>query len=54
VNLLVSQLKAATNDLPKTKNAQARVVDKVDTRGGIVIGIILEKKPWDDRRSHQR
>ena len=44
MNLLVSQLKIAIADLLKNKGiAGARVLDKVNARGEIVIGIILPK-----------
>lgn len=44
MNLLVSQLKIAIADLLKNKGiVGARVLDKVNARGEVVIGVILPK-----------
>jgi hypothetical protein len=42
VNLLVNQLKLAIRELLERKGVKARVLDKVNGRGEIVIGVILE------------
>lgn len=43
MNLLVNQLKNAIRDLLDRKQVKARVLDKVNTRGEIVIGVILDR-----------
>lgn len=46
VNLLVQQLKAAIDDLAKKKGLRgARVLDKVNRYGEIVIALILPRDP---------
>jgi hypothetical protein len=42
VNLLVNQLKLAIRELLDRKGVRARVVDKMNRRDEIVIGVILE------------
>jgi hypothetical protein len=51
VDLLVAQLKSAIQRLLDAKGVRARVLDKVNRYGEIVIGVILEKPgkaPDDD------
>jgi hypothetical protein len=43
VDLLVVQLKAAIRRLLDTKGVRARVLDKVNRYGEVVIGVIIEK-----------
>ena len=43
MDLLVVQLKAAIRRLLDTKGVRARVLDKVNRYGEVVIGVILEK-----------
>jgi hypothetical protein len=43
VDLLVVQLKAAIRRLLDSKGVRARVLDKVNRYGEVVIGVILEK-----------
>ncbi len=43
MDLLVVQLKAAIRRLLEAKGVRARVLDKVNRYGEVVIGIILEK-----------
>jgi hypothetical protein len=43
VDLLVVQLKAAIRRLLETKGVRARVLDKVNRYGEVVIGIIIER-----------
>jgi hypothetical protein len=43
VDLLVAQLKSAIQRLLDAKGVRARVLDKVNRYGEIVIGVILEK-----------
>jgi hypothetical protein len=43
VDLLVVQLKAAIRRLLDAKGVRARVLDKVNRYGEVVIGVILEK-----------
>jgi hypothetical protein len=50
VDLLVTQLKAAIRRLLEAKGIRARVLDKVNRYGEVVIGIILEKPPRDQGR----
>ena len=45
MDLLVVQLKAAIRRLLDAKGVRARVLDKVNRYGEVVIGIILEKQP---------
>jgi hypothetical protein len=45
VDLLVVQLKAAIRKLLDAKGVRARVLDKVNRYGEVVIGVILEKHP---------
>jgi hypothetical protein len=45
VDLLVSQLKAAIRALLEAKRIRARVLDKINRHGEIVIGIILDREP---------
>ena len=45
MDLLVVQLKAAIRRLLEAKGVRARVLDKVNRYGEVVIGIILEKPP---------
>jgi hypothetical protein len=45
MDLLVAQLKSAIRRLLDTKGIRARVLDKVNRHGEIVIGVVLEKKP---------
>jgi hypothetical protein len=45
VDLLVNQLKIAIRELLQRKGVHARVLDKVNARGQIVIGVILEGPP---------
>lgn len=47
VDLLVVQLKSAIRRLLDAKGVRARVVDKVNRFGEVVIGVILEKTPRD-------
>ncbi len=49
MDLLVVQLKAAIQRLLEAKGVRARVLDKVNRYGEIVIGVIIEKpgKPID-------
>lgn len=49
MDLLVVQLKAAIQRLLDAKGVRARVLDKVNRYGEIVIGVILERpgKPID-------
>ena len=42
MDLLVVQLKAAIRRLLETKGVRARVLDKVNRYGEVVIGVILE------------
>jgi hypothetical protein len=44
VDLLINQLKIAIRDLLEKKGIRARVLDKVNARGEIVIGVIIEKE----------
>jgi hypothetical protein len=41
VDLLVNQLKIAIRELLQRKGVHARVLDKVNARGEVVIGVIL-------------
>lgn len=50
VDLLINQLKLAIRDLVERKGVRARVLDKVNHRGEIVIGVIIEK---DQTSEHQ-
>lgn len=43
MDLLVMQLKAAIRRLLEDKGVRARVVDKVNRYGEVVIGVILER-----------
>ena len=43
MDLLVVQLKAAIRRLLDTKGVRARVLDKVNRYGEVVIGVIIEK-----------
>jgi hypothetical protein len=43
VDLLVVQLKAAIRRLLDTKGVRARVLDKVNRYGEVVIGVIIER-----------
>ena len=43
MDLLVIQLKAAIRRLLDSKGVRARVLDKVNRYGEVVIGVILEK-----------
>ncbi|MBS2011326.1 MAG: hypothetical protein JST00_00325 [Deltaproteobacteria bacterium] len=45
MDLLVVQLKAAIRKLLDHKGVRARVLDKVNRYGEVVIGIIIEKQP---------
>lgn len=45
MDLLVVQLKAAIRRLLDEKGIRARVLDKVNRYGEIVIGVILERAP---------
>jgi hypothetical protein len=45
VDLLVVQLKAAIRKLLDTKGVRARVLDKVNRYGEVVIGVIIERPP---------
>ncbi len=45
MDLLVVQLKAAIRRLLETKGVRARVLDKVNRYGEVVIGVIIEKAP---------
>jgi hypothetical protein len=45
VDLLVVQLKAAIRRLLDNKGVRARVLDKVNRHGEVVIGVILERPP---------
>lgn len=45
MDLLVVQLKAAIRKLLDAKGVRARVLDKVNRYGEVVIGVILEKHP---------
>jgi hypothetical protein len=45
VDLLVVQLKAAIRRLLDNKGVRARVLDKVNRYGEVVIGVILERPP---------
>ena len=48
MDLLVVQLKAAIRRLLEAKGVRARVLDKVNRYGEVVIGIILEKRERTD------
>jgi hypothetical protein len=54
VDLLVVQLKAAIRKLLDAKGVRARVLDKVNRYGEIVIGVILEKPPGNSPPSAER
>lgn len=55
MNLLVQQLKAAIDDLAKRKGlVGARVLDKLNQHGEIVIALILPKTSAGDRRTSGR
>jgi hypothetical protein len=43
VDLLVNQLKLAIRELLARKGVRCRVLDKVNVRGEVVIGVILER-----------
>lgn len=43
MDLLVIQLKAAIRRILETKGVRARVLDKVNRHGEVVIGVILER-----------
>lgn len=43
MDLLIVQLKAAIRRLLESKGVRARVLDKVNRYGEVVIGVILEK-----------
>lgn len=43
MDLLVVQLKAAIRRLLETKGVRARVLDKVNRYGEVVIGVIIER-----------
>lgn len=45
MDLLVVQLKAAIRRLLDEKGVRARVLDKVNRYGEVVIGVILERPP---------
>lgn len=45
MDLLVVQLKAAIRKLLELKGVRARVLDKVNRYGEVVIGVILERPP---------
>lgn len=45
MDLLVVQLKAAIRRLLDEKGVRARVLDKMNCYGEVVIGVILEKPP---------
>jgi hypothetical protein len=45
MDLLIVQLKAAIRRLLDAKGIRARVLDKVNRYGEVVIGVILEKPP---------
>jgi hypothetical protein len=45
VDLLIVQLKAAIRRMLDAKGIRARVLDKVNRYGEVVIGIVLEKPP---------
>lgn len=49
MDLLVTQLKAAIRRLLDDKGVPARVLDKVNRHGEVVIGVVLERagKPID-------
>ena len=49
MNLLISQLKAGIQRLLESKGIRARVLDKVNRYGEVVIGIILEKPETEVR-----
>lgn len=45
MDLLVVQLKAAIRRLLQEKGIRARVLDKVNRYGEVVVGIVLERPP---------
>ena len=45
MDLLIVQLKAAIRRLLESKGVRARVLDKVNRYGEVVIGVILERPP---------
>ena len=45
MDLLIVQLKAAIRRMLDAKGIRARVLDKVNRYGEVVIGIVLEKPP---------
>lgn len=48
MDLLVSQLKSAIRRILETKGVRARVLDKVNRYGEVVIGVILERTAPND------
>lgn len=52
MDLLVGQLKAAIRRLLEEKGVRARVLDKMNRYGEVVIGIILEKREGTDGGRH--
>lgn len=50
MDLLVVQLKAAIRRLLDAKGIRARVLDKINRHGEVVIGVILERAPEVDDR----
>ncbi len=51
MDLLVVQLKAAIRRLLDAKGVRARVLDKMNRYGEVVIGIILEKPEGEAKRA---
>jgi hypothetical protein len=51
MDLLVVQLKAAIRRLLDAKGVRARVLDRVNRFGEVVIGVILEKTPREPPRA---
>lgn len=47
MDLLVVQLKAAIRRLLDQKGVRARVLDKMNRYGEVVIGVVLERAPPD-------
>ncbi len=53
MDLLVVQLKAAIRRLLDEKGVRARVLDKVNRYGEVVIGVILERVPPPKREQDE-
>lgn len=53
MDLLVTQLKTAIRNLLDAKGIRARVLDKINRHGEIVIGIVLDEKPGLEPRPRE-